>query len=202
MLTANGQTAALFGVQGVPPEELEDFVLEMYDVTINMIPSVLLISSFVTSYVEYVLFERAVDKSIATVSRLEPERVRDGKLLLRDDPPEYAQNMRKMPKFSEFRLPFNFMILCVAILIITWILASSPTLKAGLVMNNVEAVISFMFVVQGASVFFRLGELRKVSPALVTILCVAVVCFTIGRTLLFIVGVFDFVFDIKGRKLK
>jgi uncharacterized protein YybS (DUF2232 family) len=152
--------------------EIQGQLISTYTVIINSLPGTLLVLAALSSYFEYIL--------IAKIGSKGPKEI------------------RKLPHFRSFSWPRQGIWGWLAIFIASWIFSKDFEIGA-LVLSNVNVLMEFYFVVQGAAVVFFFGHQKKwpgwVPPLAVLVLSVP----RISRIFLFILGVTDLVLNLRDR---
>ena len=157
---------------GKTVEEIQSQLTAVYTLMINSLPGTLLVMAAIISYFEYILIAKLASKG--------------------------AREVRKLPRFRSFSWPRQGIWGWLLIFVASWILSKDFEIGS-LVLSNVNVLMEFYFVVQGAAVVFFFGHQKK-WPGFIPPLVVALLsAFAISRILLLMLGITDLVLNLRNR---
>ncbi|WP_236913952.1 DUF2232 domain-containing protein [Clostridium sp. Cult2] len=151
--------------------KVEDFLENAYDYIILIIPSILMIFSLITAYLNFLL-------SSLSLRRL-------------------GYGIVSIPKFSRFKLPNNILLGTGIMFLGTFILKKVELIYYETVLLNITVIITFLFFTQGLSVIDHMLIKRNIKLILrILIVIVFTIIIPLGW-IIPIIGVFDTIFDIR-----
>lgn len=151
--------------------KVEDFLENAYDYIILIIPSILIIFSLITAYLNFLL-------SSLSLRRL-------------------GYGIVSIPKFSRFKLPNNILLGTGIMFLGTFILKKVELIYYETVLLNITVIITFLFFTQGLSVIDHMLIKRNIKLILrILIVIVFTIIIPLGW-IIPIIGVFDTIFDIR-----
>lgn len=154
--------------------ETKDLLESAYRYILLIIPAILLISSLITSYLNYLVSAVGLKKmGIEIIS---------------------------IPKFARFKLPRNIVPGILIMFLVIFIAGSLDFGYIDTINLNLIALLGFMFFIQGLSVFEHLFKKLKIFVVFRIILYIIFLFTAFMLTLISIVGILDIVFDF--RKLR
>lgn len=106
-------------------------------------------------------------------------------------------NIEKPKKFSYFRLPTNFMMGTLVIVILTYLTNKFNIVNSIALNANIMILFQVVFIMQGLAVLSFLIEKKGIRDAFRRIILVFVLLIQLFSLLLFVVGLFDVIFNIR-----
>jgi len=153
------------GLEGINKVEATTLLTEAYAVAINMIPSTMISWGLIFSYFDYKLISKSMKK-------------RGKKVLM-------------LPDFSEFSLPRRAIYGCLLIYVLSWIVVSLKMVSEDAMLLNVQAIIEFVFAVQGFAVVIFTTKQKKINKFLRWAIYIMLFVSPFGRKFLALFGFFD-----------
>lgn len=165
IIVENPDLLIIAGLEGVEKTEAANLLVEAYAIAINMIPSTLICWGMIFSYFDYKLISKSMKKR--------------GKEVL------------MLPNFSEFSLPRRAIYGCLLIYLLSWIVVSLKMVSEDAMLLNVQAIIEFVFAVQGFAVVIFTIRQKKMNKILRWVIYISLFVFPFGRKFLALFGFFD-----------
>lgn len=162
-----------FGIENVSEKELIESMDNIAKLMEMMIPANLIVWSSIFAYVDYKIISRALVKNGIMVSVLPPLR--------------------------ELALPKNSLLGAIIICVLAYLSANIGIIDETTIMLNIQLVLNFVFAVQGLAVALYYAYVRRMPKFMVIIMCVFLLMFSFGRTLLFILGLTEIVLNLRKR---
>ncbi|MEG0662779.1 MAG: DUF2232 domain-containing protein, partial [Anaerovoracaceae bacterium] len=107
----------------------------------------------------------------------------------------------RLPPFREFSLPRNSVVGWFFIFILSWVLRLTGFGAADIVSINVNLIFEFTFALQGISLVLFGCHMRKIPKAIPVILIIVLWVLTIGKTVLFVLGIADLLLNLRSKML-
>jgi len=161
------------GLEGIDKVEAANLLTEAYAVAINMIPSTMICWGLIFSYFDYKLISERMKKRGKTVLML--------------------------PEFSEFSLPRRAIYGSLLIYVLSWMVVSMKMVSEDAMLLNVQAIIEFVFAVQGFAVVIYTTKQKKMNKVLRWVIYVTLFVSPLGRKFLALFGFFDLLVGIRQK---
>ncbi len=161
------------GLEGIGKIEAATLLTEAYTVAINMIPSTMICWGLIFSYFDYVLISKRSSKR--------------GKSVL------------MLPDFSEFSLPRRVIYGCLLIYALSWMVVSLKMVSEDVMLLNVQAIIEFVFAVQGFAVVIFTTKQKKMNKVLRWAIYITLFVSPLGRKFLALFGFLDLLLGIRQK---
>ncbi len=173
----NIQVKIMEGMQlsGQQQNQLKDILKYTIDYTILIIPSIIIVFSIFTSYINYWL-------SVSILRRMG------------------YNNIKQMPEFKYFSLPRNIILGSAVMFFGTMILRYFKFLYYDTILLNIVTILSFVFFVQGLSVIVYLIDKINIHKIIKIILITILIIYFPVSMIISLLGVIDVIFDF--RKLR
>ncbi|WP_027399460.1 DUF2232 domain-containing protein [Anaerovorax odorimutans] len=163
----------ILGLENYSEDDLLTFVDDMVNTMQMIIPSIIIIWTWVIAYLDYLIISKIILKSGVSVSVLQPIRY--------------------------LTLPRNSLLGSVIIYLFAYISAYMGIIDKTLIMLNIQILIDFAFSIQGIAVVSYYLYMRRIPKVLTAIICVLLFFINFGRIILFILGITEVVFGIRKR---
>ncbi|MCR5481358.1 MAG: YybS family protein [Clostridia bacterium] len=167
------QMSALFGMSGLSDTEKKAAFESMATLSINTLPSMLLLWGAIISYVEYLILERLFALSGRPVSRL-------GAL-------------------ADFSFPKNAMWGFMIIFVLSMLVSFMKLIEDSVFLTNINLIIEYAFCLQGISLLFFMFRQKRWPKVFAAVITIIFLLNVIGQTLLFLIGGIDLFFGIKQK---
>ncbi|MBK5245823.1 MAG: DUF2232 domain-containing protein [Peptostreptococcaceae bacterium] len=161
------------GLQGIGKVEAANLLTEAYAVAINMIPSTMICWGLIFSYFDYKLISNNMKKR--------------GKEVL------------MLPDFSDFSLPRRAIYGCLLIYVLSWMVVGLKIVSEDAMLLNVQAIIEFVFAVQGFAVVIYTTKQKKMNKILRWAIYIMLFVSPFGRKFLALFGFFDLLVGIRQK---
>jgi uncharacterized protein YybS (DUF2232 family) len=161
------------GLEGIDKAEATNLLTEAYAFAINMIPSTIICWGLIFSYFDYKLISKGMNKR--------------GKAVL------------MLPDFSQFSLPRRAIYGCILIYVLSWMVVGLKIVSEDAMLLNVQAIIEFVFAVQGFAVVIYTTKHKKMNKILRWVIYIILFVSPFGRKFLAIFGFFDLVVGIRQK---
>lgn len=164
----------IFEMSGTDAEKTKEILTaldQFKDLYLLIIPLGMIVSSVFTTYINYIV---------------------SGSILRR-----IGLNIEKPKKFSYFRLPTNFMMGTLVIVILTYVTNKFNIVNSTALNANIMLLFQVVFIMQGLAVLSFLIEKKGIRDAFRRIILVFVLLIQFFSLLLFFVGLFDAIFNIR-----
>src|SRR5665648_125905 len=161
------------GLEGIGKAEAANLLTEAYAVAINMIPSTMICWGLMFSYFDYKLISNSMNKRGKTVLML--------------------------PAFSDFSLPRRAVYGCLLIYILSWMAVGLKIVSEDAMLLNVQAIIEFVFAVQGFAVVIYTTKQNKMNKVLRWAIYIVLLVSPFGRKFLALFGFFDLLVGIRQK---
>lgn len=109
------------------------------------------------------------------------------------------QKRNMMPPFREFSLPGGAMMGIVGMYLAAWILTEAGVFSNNMMYMNIDFLFDFAFSIQGVSVVLMFCHMKRLPKILGAVAAVILWMTYIGKMFLVIIGMFDLMFNFKGR---
>lgn len=162
------------GIPGIDPDQLDqmlDLLDQFKNLTLLVLPSSIIISSVVTTYINYIVA---------------------GAILRR-----VGFYIEKPKKISYFRLPANFMMGSFVIVILTYLTNRFEIVKSQALNLNIMLLFQEIFTLQGIAVVSFFLEKNNLGNGLRRTILVFIYLIPLTKGFLFFIGLFDVVLNIR-----
>jgi len=153
-------------------EEVRKALSLFYAMMINSLPGILLMFTIIVSYIEYRLIARIMARK--------------------------NDNVRFLPEFKNFSLPKSALWGWLIVFFASWLISQGTHIGA-VVLANVGLLMEFSFVLQGIAVLLYYFDSRRLPKPIAVILIILFISTRITQTFIFMLGVGDLVFNLRGR---
>lgn len=174
ILAQNGQYAQMMGLGDLSADKLQETYKLMYQSAMMTLPAVIIIWSVVISYIEYMLISLIMRKRGKDALRMTPTR--------------------------EFSLQRNGFFGWFVICMISFVMNQIGAIEIGqTVYLNIYVLFKAAFSYQGISLLAYVFHMRRWPKPLWIILSVIMIAGNAGTMILYIIGIMDAIFNLKGR---
>lgn len=163
----------IFGLEGIDKIEAANLLTESYAVAINMIPSAMICWGLIFTYFDYKLISKWVSRRNKSVLML--------------------------PDFSEFSLSRRVIYGSILIYALSWMVVSLKIVSEDVMLLNVQAIIEFVFAVQGLAVAIYTTKQKKMNKVLRWAIYITLFVSPLGRKFLALFGFFDLLVGIRQK---
>lgn len=164
------------GISDLPYDERVSLIVSMYGMMNSMLPSTVLIAGTLVSYFMYM----AMSKMYKSIGGSPAELV----------PLKY------------FRWPRNTMAGFLAMFLLSFAVGFLPAFEGMQIYMNISVIFEFVIAVQGLGCIFMIFDLKKIPKAFAVIAGFIGMATGFGRMILFAVGAFDYMINVRGRMAK
>jgi len=164
----------IFETSGVDTEKVEqviDSIKLMKDFILIIFPSTIIMTSIVSTYFNYLL----------------------SGVILR----KIGFSIEKQNKFGYFRLPSNFMMGALVIVILTYLSSRFNIVKSDALNANILYLFQYVFIILGLAVVSFFLERKRIGNVLRRTILIFILLIPSASLILFFVGLFDVVFNIR-----
>ncbi len=161
------------GLEGIGKVEAASLLTEAYAVAINMIPSTMICWGLIFSYFDYMLISKKINKK--------------------------GDEVLMLPDFSEFSLPRRVIYGCILIYALSWMAVGLKLVLQDVMLLNVQAIIEFVFAIQGFAVVIYTTKQKKMNKILRWAIYITIFVSPLGRKFLALFGFFDLLVGIRQK---
>jgi len=164
-MVQNPEFLSALGLEGMGIAEAEEIIMKAYGTLINLLPSTVLCWAVVFSYFDYY-----------AISMYKIKRKKD---------------VLPLPEFSTFSLPRKAIYGSLIIYGLSWLTVSIGMVGEEILLLNVQAMIVFVFAIQGLAVAVYTTQHKKFPKLVKMIMYLVLFGSSIGRIFLALFGFFD-----------
>lgn len=145
---------------------------QLYEQAFAVLPACVMVMSAVFAYLEYIILSKIMGR---------------------------RRSVNMMPPFREFSLPVGAMMGIVGMYLAAWILTEAGVFTNNMMYMNIDFLFDFTFSIQGVSVVLMFCHMKRLPKILGAVAVVILWMTYIGKMFLVIMGMFDLMFNFKGR---
>jgi uncharacterized protein YybS (DUF2232 family) len=164
-MVQNPDFLSTLGLEGVGEAEAEELLLKAYGALINLLPSTVLCWTIIFSYFYYFLLSTFKNKR--------------------------KKEVQMLPEFSTFSLPRKAIYGSLIVYGLSWLATSAEVVGQEVLLLNVQALIIFVFAIQGLAVVSFTTKQKKFPKIFKMIMYLVLFGSSIGRIFLALFGFFD-----------
>jgi len=173
ILVDNQSVTSALGIADLPYDQRLAVFNTVYDYAVNIFPASIIIWAMPVAYFEYLILAKLIN-------RKQPK-------------------FQKLPAFREFGLPRNALIGFIIIFILSWLVMAIGIVPNDTIYENVNLLFEFVFAIQGAAVLFFFCYTRRIPKVVAIIVTILLFNINAGQMVLFLLGITDLAFGLKGR---
>jgi len=172
-IVVNPDLLKIVGLQGIDKAQAASILTDAYAMAINMIPSTIICWGLIFSYFDYMLISKIMNKR--------------------------GKGITMLPDLSQFSLPRKAIYGSLLIYVLSWLAVSLKIVSEDAMLFNVQAIVAFVFAVQGlAVVMFTLNK-KKMNKILRGAIYIALFVSPFGRNFLALFGFFDLIVGMRQK---
>ncbi|MGI6721203.1 MAG: DUF2232 domain-containing protein [Anaerovoracaceae bacterium] len=172
-MAGSDQMAQALGMADAGRQERIAEYKKLYDQAAQMLPSVLLITAVVVSWIEGIIIGRSIRREGIPVNPVPPLR--------------------------ELSLPKSAIIGWLIIMVITWILSAVHFPGGSMLLSNANILFEFTFALQGMALIFVFAYKKRIPKAAAVIVVIILWLISIGQMVMFFMGIIDVAFNLRNR---
>lgn len=172
-IVASPELLKVVGLEGIDKTQAASILTDAYANAINMIPSSIICWGLIFSYFDYMIISKIMNKQ--------------GKAVL------------LLPSITEFSLPRIAIYGSLLIYALSWGAVSMNIVTENAMLFNVQAIIIFVFAVQGLSVVIYTLSKKKMNKILRWVIYITIFSSPFGRGFLALFGFFDLIVGIRQK---
>lgn len=164
--------ADAFDMAAMDEADRVEMFRQLYEQAFAVLPACVMVMSAVFAYLEYIILSKIMAR---------------------------RRSVNMMPPFREFSLPGGAMMGIVGMYLAAWILTEAGVFSNNMMYMNIDFLFDFAFSIQGVSVVLMFCHMKRLPKILGAVAAVILWMTYIGKMFLVIIGMFDLMFNFKGR---
>ncbi|MCI8631661.1 MAG: DUF2232 domain-containing protein [Firmicutes bacterium] len=161
------------GIGNMTYDERVSLIVSAYGMMNSMLPSTVLISGTLVSYFLYMIISKMYKSVGGKPAELVPLKF--------------------------FRWPPNTMTGFLAMFLLSFVIGLLPAFEGMQIYMNISVIFEFVIAVQGLGFVFLIFDMKKIPKAFAVVVGIIGMATSFGRMILFAVGAFDYMINMRGR---